>query len=175
MDICFSTFFNASKPFKAALTHSALSSSASKASWQSGVTTSDHKPVWGMFEVRVKPGKDSVPLAGGLFNRWCLVFLIFNKIFSRAVYLEGLKRRSESLKPHLGRGHTAANICNVSWWWSSMMGQIYAALIWQLNKSWSFKIKHFCTASVEPLSNMNSRTKIVRLLFATPIMLAREQ
>lgn len=65
-----------------------------------GVTTSDHKPVWGMFEVRVKPGKDSVPLAGGLFNR--------------AVYLEGLKRRSESLKPHLGRGHTAANICNVS-------------------------------------------------------------
>ena len=104
-------------PFEAALTHSALSSSASKASWQSGVTTSDHKPVWGMFEVRVKPGKDSVPLAGGLFNRWCLVFLIFNKIFSRAVYLEGLKRRSESLKPHLGRGHTAANICNVSWWW----------------------------------------------------------
>jgi len=65
-----------------------------------GVTTSDHKPVWGMFEVRVKPGKDSVPLAGGLFNR--------------AVYLEGLKRRSESLKPHLGRGHTAAHICHVS-------------------------------------------------------------
>ena len=133
-------FFNVSKPYKAALTHSALSSSASKASWQSGVTTSDHKPVWGMFEVRVKPGKDSVPLAGGLFNRWCLVFLIFNNIISRAVYLEGLKRRSESLKPHLGRGHTAANICNVSWWWKSMMGQIYAALIWQLNKSWSSKI-----------------------------------
>ena len=45
-----------------------------------GVLTSDHKPVWGMFEVKVKPGKDSIPLAGGLFNR--------------QVYLEGLKRRS---------------------------------------------------------------------------------
>jgi hypothetical protein len=33
------------------------------------VVTSDHKPVWGMFEVTIRPGKDSVPLAGGLFNR----------------------------------------------------------------------------------------------------------
>ena len=64
----------------------------------SGVLTSDHKPVWGMFEVKIKPGKDSIPLAGGLFNR--------------QVYLEGLKRRSESLKPRLGRG--AASKCHVS-------------------------------------------------------------
>lgn len=49
------------------------------------VTTSDHKPVWGMWEVKVRPGKDNVPLSGGLFNR--------------EVYLEGLKRRSEALHP----------------------------------------------------------------------------
>ena len=49
------------------------------------VITSDHKPVWGMWEVDIKPGKDSsVPLSGGLFNR--------------EVYLEGLKRRSEALQ-----------------------------------------------------------------------------
>ena len=49
------------------------------------VVTSDHKPVWGMWEVKIKPGKDNVPLSGGLFNR--------------EVYLEGLKRRSEALHP----------------------------------------------------------------------------
>ena len=65
----------------------------------SGVLTSDHKPVWGMFEVKIKPGKDSIPLAGGLFNR--------------QIYLEGLKRRSESLKPRIGRGGTT-NMCHVS-------------------------------------------------------------
>ena len=50
------------------------------------VVTSDHKPVWGMWEVAIRPGRDnSVPLSGGLFNR--------------EVYLEGLKRRSEALQP----------------------------------------------------------------------------
>ncbi|QQP58527.1 72 kDa inositol polyphosphate 5phosphataselike, partial [Caligus rogercresseyi] len=49
------------------------------------VCTSDHKPVWGMWKVKLRPGKDSIPLAGGLFNR--------------EVYLEGLKRRSEALQP----------------------------------------------------------------------------
>ena len=65
----------------------------------SGVLTSDHKPVWGMFEVKIKPGKDSIPLAGGLFNR--------------QIYLEGLKRRAESLKPRIGRGGST-NMCHVS-------------------------------------------------------------
>ena len=65
----------------------------------SGVLTSDHKPVWGMFEVKIKPGKDSIPLAGGLFNR--------------QIYLEGLKRRSESLKPRIGKGGST-NMCHVS-------------------------------------------------------------
>ena len=129
MDICFSTFFNASKPFKAALTHSALSSSASKASWQSGVTTSDHKPVWGMFEVRVKPGKDSVPLAGGLFNRWCLVFLIFNKIFpGRSIS----KAWNEDQSPsnHIWGGDTLRPISVMfhdgdHLWWGKYMQLLY--------------------------------------------------
>ena len=50
-----------------------------------GVVTSDHKPVWGMWETLLRPGKDNVPLSGGLFNR--------------DISLEGLKRRSEALKP----------------------------------------------------------------------------
>ena len=41
--------------------------------------------MWGIWEVKIRPGKDNVPLSGGLFNR--------------EVYLEGLKRRSEALHP----------------------------------------------------------------------------
>jgi hypothetical protein len=73
-----------------------------------------------MYEVRVKPGKDSVPLAGGLFNRCQATAPLVDTtgrpplVLPRTVYLEGLKRRSENLKPHLGRGHTTASICNVS-------------------------------------------------------------
>ena len=56
------------------------------------VVTSDHKPVWGMWEVAIRPGRDnSVPLSGGMFNR--------------EVYLEGLKRRSEALQPPGGFGN----------------------------------------------------------------------
>ena len=53
------------------------------------VTSSDHKPVWGIWEVKVRPGRDTIPLAGGLFNR--------------DVYLEGLKRRAEALQPVIAR------------------------------------------------------------------------
>jgi hypothetical protein len=64
------------------------------------VTTSDHKPVWGIWEVKLRPGNDSIPLAGGLFNR--------------EVYLEGMKRRSEALKPDLrGKQGANANMCNL--------------------------------------------------------------
>ena len=54
------------------------------------MTTSDHKPVWGIWEVKIRPGKDNVPLSGGLFNR--------------EVYLEGLNRRSKALhSPSAGK------------------------------------------------------------------------
>uniref|UniRef100_A0A6P7FV60 phosphoinositide 5-phosphatase n=1 Tax=Diabrotica virgifera virgifera TaxID=50390 RepID=A0A6P7FV60_DIAVI len=47
------------------------------------ITTSDHKPVWGVFKAHLRPGLDTIPLAAGLFNR--------------EVYLEGLKRRATTL------------------------------------------------------------------------------
>lgn len=47
-------------------------------------TTSDHKPVWGLYKCKLKPGSDSIPLAAGLFNR--------------EVYLDGLKRRASTRK-----------------------------------------------------------------------------
>ncbi|XP_060522155.1 inositol polyphosphate 5-phosphatase E [Cylas formicarius] len=52
------------------------------------ITTSDHKPVWGVFKVHLRPGLDTIPLAAGLFNR--------------EVYLEGLKRRAETLSKSKG-------------------------------------------------------------------------
>lgn len=44
------------------------------------ITTSDHKPVWGVFKAHLRPGIDTIPLSAGLFNR--------------EVYLEGLHRRA---------------------------------------------------------------------------------
>ena len=64
-----------------------------------GVVTSDHKPVWGMWETLIRPGKDSVPLSGGLFNR--------------EVYLEGLRRRSEALKPLTKGRMNMGNMCTL--------------------------------------------------------------
>ena len=46
-----------------------------------------NKPVWDIWEVKIRLGKDKVPLSGGLFNR--------------EVYSEGLKKRSEALHPPL--------------------------------------------------------------------------
>ncbi|XP_068105224.1 phosphatidylinositol polyphosphate 5-phosphatase type IV [Hyperolius riggenbachi] len=43
------------------------------------VKTSDHRPVFGLFEVRIRPGRDNIPLAAGLFDR--------------ELYLLGIKRR----------------------------------------------------------------------------------
>lgn len=63
-----------------------------------GVLTSDHKPVWGMWEAQIRPGRDSIALAGGLFNR--------------EVYLDGLKRRAEALQPVLS-GKSSSHMCNL--------------------------------------------------------------
>ena len=56
------------------------------------IVTSDHKPVVFVCQVGVRPGRDSIPLAGGLFNR--------------DVYMEGLKRRAEALQPRLRAGQS---------------------------------------------------------------------
>lgn len=55
------------------------------------IVSSDHKPVWALFKVAIKPGIDSIPLAAGLFNR--------------EVYVEGMKRR-------ISKTHTdSSNAC----------------------------------------------------------------
>ncbi|XP_022247210.1 72 kDa inositol polyphosphate 5-phosphatase-like [Limulus polyphemus] len=48
------------------------------------ITTSDHKPIYALFQVCVKPGRDNIPLAAGLFNR--------------EVYLEASRRRAAALE-----------------------------------------------------------------------------
>ncbi|KAF2898796.1 hypothetical protein ILUMI_07381 [Ignelater luminosus] len=52
------------------------------------ITTSDHKPVWGVFKAHLRPGLDTIPLAAGLFNR--------------DVYVEGIRRRATILDEDRG-------------------------------------------------------------------------
>ncbi|GIX94830.1 phosphatidylinositol polyphosphate 5-phosphatase type IV [Caerostris extrusa] len=61
------------------------------------ILTSDHKPVFGVFKVTLKPGRDNVPLAAGMFKR--------------DVYLEAIKRRSKFLEVRHNERHSA--ICSV--------------------------------------------------------------
>ncbi len=49
------------------------------------VQSSDHRAVWAAFDVTVRPGRDTGPLAAGSFNR--------------SVYVEGLKRRVQAWDP----------------------------------------------------------------------------
>ncbi|GFY44403.1 inositol polyphosphate 5-phosphatase E [Trichonephila inaurata madagascariensis] len=63
----------------------------------SDILTSDHKPVYAVFKVVVKPGRDNVPLAAGMFRR--------------DVYLEALKRRSKFLEVRHNQGQSA--ICSI--------------------------------------------------------------
>ncbi|KAJ3644472.1 hypothetical protein Zmor_022199 [Zophobas morio] len=60
----------------------------------SSITTSDHKPVWGVFKAHVRPGLDTIPLQAGLFHR--------------DVYLEGLKRRAT-----LNDSKTGTAVCSI--------------------------------------------------------------
>ncbi|KAF4532406.1 hypothetical protein B566_EDAN003858 [Ephemera danica] len=59
-----------------------------KYSSASQVMTSDHKPVWGLYKTKLRPGKDTIPLAAGQFNR--------------DVYLEGMKRRANAMDRRQG-------------------------------------------------------------------------
>ncbi|XP_046461958.1 inositol polyphosphate 5-phosphatase E-like [Daphnia pulex] len=47
---------------------------------------SDHFPVWAAFQVPIKPGRETIPLSAGTFNR--------------PVYLEGMKRRLQAWDPN---------------------------------------------------------------------------
>ncbi|XP_013011459.1 phosphatidylinositol polyphosphate 5-phosphatase type IV isoform X4 [Cavia porcellus] len=67
-----------------------------------GIRTSDHRPVYGLFRVRVRPGRDNIPLAAGKFDR--------------ELYLVGIKRRisKEIQRQQALKNQSASAICSVS-------------------------------------------------------------
>ncbi|XP_004640589.1 72 kDa inositol polyphosphate 5-phosphatase [Octodon degus] len=67
-----------------------------------GIKTSDHRPVYGLFRVRVRPGRDNIPLAAGKFDR--------------ELYLIGIKRRisKEIQRQQALKNQSSSAICSVS-------------------------------------------------------------
>lgn len=67
-----------------------------------GIKTSDHRPVYGLFRVKVRPGRDNIPLAAGKFDR--------------ELYLIGIKRRisKELQKQQTMKNQSASAVCTVS-------------------------------------------------------------
>ncbi|XP_074595624.1 inositol-3-phosphate synthase [Brevipalpus obovatus] len=63
------------------------------------VKTSDHKPVYALMEVKIKPGRDDIPLNAGAFRR--------------DIYLDGLKRRSRDMPNNSIKNHSSV-ICVLS-------------------------------------------------------------
>ncbi|XP_004388745.1 phosphatidylinositol polyphosphate 5-phosphatase type IV [Trichechus manatus latirostris] len=66
------------------------------------IRTSDHRPVYGLFRVRVRPGRDNIPLAAGKFDR--------------ELYLIGIKRRisKEIQRQQALKNQNSSAICTVS-------------------------------------------------------------
>uniref|UniRef100_A0A8C5XTC3 Phosphatidylinositol polyphosphate 5-phosphatase type IV n=1 Tax=Microcebus murinus TaxID=30608 RepID=A0A8C5XTC3_MICMU len=67
-----------------------------------GIKTSDHRPVYGLFQVKVRPGRDNIPLAAGKFDR--------------ELYLIGIKRRisKEIQRQQALKNQNSSTICTVS-------------------------------------------------------------
>ncbi|KAM4850610.1 phosphatidylinositol polyphosphate 5-phosphatase type IV isoform X1 [Urocitellus parryii] len=67
-----------------------------------GIKTSDHRPVYGLFRVKVRPGRDNIPLAAGKFDR--------------ELYLIGIKRRisKEIQKQQAIKNPIPSAICTIS-------------------------------------------------------------
>eukprot|EP00066_Takifugu_rubripes_P008784 XP_003975255.1 PREDICTED: 72 kDa inositol polyphosphate 5-phosphatase isoform X1 [Takifugu rubripes] len=68
----------------------------------SNIKTSDHRPVIGVFQVKIKPGRDDIPLCAGKFDR--------------GLYLEGIRRRiTRELKMREAmKNQSSSTICTVS-------------------------------------------------------------
>ncbi|XP_062873811.1 phosphatidylinositol polyphosphate 5-phosphatase type IV [Trichomycterus rosablanca] len=68
----------------------------------SSIKTSDHRPVIAMFQVKLRPGRDNIPLGAGLFDR--------------AVYLEGIKRRitRELKRREAMKNQSNSAVCSIS-------------------------------------------------------------
>nr|XP_037289217.1 phosphatidylinositol polyphosphate 5-phosphatase type IV-like [Rhipicephalus microplus] len=59
--------------------------------------TSDHRPVYGLYEVVIRPGRDNTRLSAGLFNR--------------DIYLEAVRRRAAALE--IRQSLKASQVCAV--------------------------------------------------------------
>ncbi|KAM4746663.1 phosphatidylinositol polyphosphate 5-phosphatase type IV [Anableps anableps] len=69
----------------------------------SSIKTSDHRPVVAIFQVKLRPGRDNIPLCGGLFDR--------------SLYLEGIKRRMtarELKRREAISSQSSSTICTIS-------------------------------------------------------------
>ncbi|XP_059920524.1 phosphatidylinositol polyphosphate 5-phosphatase type IV isoform X1 [Gadus macrocephalus] len=69
----------------------------------STLKTSDHRPVVGVFQVKLRPGRDNIPLGAGQFDR--------------GLYLEGIRRRiTRELKRRevMKSQNSSSTICSVS-------------------------------------------------------------
>uniref|UniRef100_A0A8C4GG31 Phosphatidylinositol polyphosphate 5-phosphatase type IV n=1 Tax=Dicentrarchus labrax TaxID=13489 RepID=A0A8C4GG31_DICLA len=68
----------------------------------SGIKTSDHRPVIGVFQVKLRPGRDNIPLGAGQFDR--------------GLYLEGIRRRitRELKRREAMKNHSSSTICTIS-------------------------------------------------------------
>uniref|UniRef100_A0A8C8E5V4 Phosphatidylinositol polyphosphate 5-phosphatase type IV n=1 Tax=Otus sunia TaxID=257818 RepID=A0A8C8E5V4_9STRI len=66
------------------------------------IRTSDHRPVFALFRVKVRPGRDNIPLAAGQFDR--------------ELYLIGIKRRitRELQKRQEQKDQKSSSVCSVS-------------------------------------------------------------
>ncbi|XP_029019297.1 phosphatidylinositol polyphosphate 5-phosphatase type IV isoform X2 [Betta splendens] len=68
----------------------------------SGIKTSDHRPVIGVFQVKLRPGRDNIPLGAGQFDR--------------SLYLEGIRRRitRELKRKEAMKNQSNSTICSIS-------------------------------------------------------------
>ncbi|XP_073722193.1 phosphatidylinositol polyphosphate 5-phosphatase type IV-like [Misgurnus anguillicaudatus] len=69
----------------------------------SAIKTSDHRPVVGLFQVKLRPGRDNIPLGAGQFDR--------------GLYLEGIRRRiTRELKKREAtmKNQNSSTVCTIS-------------------------------------------------------------
>lgn len=68
----------------------------------SSIKTSDHRPVIGFFQVKLRPGRDNIPLGAGQFDR--------------GLYLEGIRRRitRELKRREAMKNQSSSTICAIS-------------------------------------------------------------
>lgn len=66
------------------------------------IKTSDHRPVIGVFQVKLRPGRDNIPLGAGLFDR--------------SLYLEGIRRRitRELKRREAMKNQSSSTICTIA-------------------------------------------------------------